>query len=623
MELKTIENDHINPYVKAGEDHVPCAGDVYAYKSPCCNGWDVIRLDRQNEHGSWECTDVFTGKPDRSRDSYTLKQYYRWIQNNFGDIGDIAKKIVEGRTDEVAGLLDDGTGAVSESVELVAMQSPKHIVALLDAAERLQNKAEEARLVAQCMVEKRKAELQDTIRTINDQVGKLRERVEDLMRVITVLNLYTGTTVDIHQIAEGDPAPAKEPLSLRQRILFMDEELCVHLEREADYKDVDLFFEWIKEPANRDIIAPEPRCVVCLKPKRFDRQYRSGDPLWDRMQNEWNHHTFVVIRNGDNLWWFESEDLEVYEWAFPHEDFEEKFLKELNDGHFRESKTKRHTDTKYRVIKYMMFLQGLIDQKQDLIGPTSTKTNLMKMQGVSLIRDDENTIGTGRKPWREFRKEKNALIRRGTRILYIAAPLYYDTWGKRMRPQSEGGRFIRFYTNDFSQPQYPDTGLYHADEVEVVSHYENGKPVMKKNEELVFRYLPGDTVFDRTEFDYRERKNRVSWQYSNDWVLNYDAVTVEELESYLWDRTLRTDFVTMIPVLMEMRRRKLKEAADEEAFKALLSEDIRKETGAAPSPASMDEAVSWWKSKVIYTRALRSDDRKAWSMIKSRLMKQP
>ena len=619
MELKTIENDHVNPYVKARVDHVPIAGDVYAYRSPSYNGWEVIRLVRQNERGAWECVDVFTGKKEKECDNNSLKEYYRWIQNDYEDISDIASKIVEGRAVEVAGLLGGGTDAAPQSEDLMATESPEHIAAMLEMAENLQNKAEEAKLVAQCMVEKRKWELENTLRAINNHVGLLNKRVSDLLKVITVLNLYTGATVDIHRLAEGDPAPAEEPLSLRQRILFMDEELCVHLEREADYKDIELFFEWLKEPSNRDIIAPEPRCVVCLKPKRFNKQYRSGDPLWDKLQNEWNHLTFVVIRNGDNLWWFESDDLEVFEWAFPHEDFEEKFLKDQEDGHFREAKAMKHTDTRYRVLKYMMFLQGLIDQRQDLIGPTATRINLMKLQGVRLIRDDENAIGTGRKPWKEFRKEKNALIRRGTRILYVAGECWSDSY--RNRPTPCSGRFLKYYSNDWSMPEFPGTGLYSSDEITIIDHYENRMPIKMKHPKPIFRYLPGDKVWDRSEYEERERKNRVAWEYQTDYVLNYDAVSLEELQGYLEDRTMRTDFASMIPVLVKMKLHKLQEARDEAAFKELISEEIRKETGKTPSSASMDEAVSWWKSKVIFTRALRSDDRKAWNMIRVKVIK--
>ena len=167
-------------------------------------------------------------------------------------------------------------------------------------------------------------------------------------------------------------------------------------------------------------------------------------------------------------------------------------------------------------------------------------------------------------------------------------------------------------------PEFPSTGLYSSDEITIIDHYENRMPVKMKHPKPVFRYLPGDKVWDRSEYEERERKNRVAWQYQMDYVLNYDAVTLEELQGYLEDRTLRTDFASMIPVLVKMKLFKLQEARDETAFKELLSEDIRKETGKAPSSASIDEAVSWWKSKVIYTRALRSDDR-----IKTRLIKKP
>ena len=110
----------------------------------------------------------------------------------------------------------------------------------------------------------------------------------------------------------------------------------------------------------------------------------------------------------------------------------------------------------------------------------------------------------------------------------------------------------------------------------------------------------------------------MSWVYSDRHVLNYDAVTLGELQEYLEDRTLRKDFASLIPTLVRAKLLKLKEKRDEDAFKELLSAEILKESGSVPSAQALDEAVSWWKSKVIFTRPLRSDDRKAWKMIKNR-----
>ena len=615
---------HINPYENATKTHVPAAGDVYATKSPSFNGREIVRLVKRCGEHSWETVNSFTGEPYRNLSDDSLKQYYRWIQNEFSEISSLATSIVSGKASEAALLITGAQEAPqADSESLMATESPEHIEALLESSERIKNKMEEAQLVAKCMIEERKAQLDSMLHDMNGYLAKVNEKVANLVKIITVLNLYTGATVDIHNIAEGDPAPKDEPLSMRQRILFMDEELCIHIDHEADYKDVNLFFEWLKDPVNRDIVVPEKRCVVCLKPKRFPMNYRSGDAYYDAQRNIWNRHTYVVIRNGDNLWWFESEDLEVYEWAFPHDDFEESFAKRLQEethSALKDNILNQRKNVTYRVTKYMMFLQGLIDQRQDLIGPTTKRLNLVKLQGIRLIRDDENLIGTGRKPWDKFRDEKNAIIRRGTRILYVAGPCWSDSYKRRPTPCS--GQFVRYYSNEWSMPSFPGTGLYSADEIEVVHHYDHGQPVMEKHPRLVFKYLPGDEVFDRTEYEYRQRKKRVSWEFDPRYVLNYDAVSIEELQGYLEDRTLRTEFASMIPILVEMRRHKVDEQKDEEAFKTLLSDTILRQSGKAVPEKTIEEAVAWWKGKVIFTRALRSDDRKAWKMIMKRIKSQ-
>ena len=605
-------------YDRIQREHVPVAGDVYIPRNPCFNSREAFSLVRKKENGAW-IVNPLEGFPQYRSETIsedTLRKYYRLVVNKVDDVVRLAGMVLDGKTSEAASLITgEEKEVMADSEELMATETPEHISAMLDKAERMQVMMRDVREMADLMVEVRKAELEKMLDGMTDYLGKVNKQVRDLVKVITVLNLYTGKTVDIHRIAEGEGAPVNTPLNIRQRILFMDEEICVHLDHEADYQDVDAFFEWLKEPANRDIVVPEERCVVCLKPKRFDMDYRSGDPVYDARRNRWNKHTYVVIRNGENLFWFESDDLEVCDWVFPHEDFEEKFREDVSGRKsFIEG---RYENARYRVVKFMMFLQGLIDQRPDIIGPSEGRINVAKLNGVTLVRDDENLIGTGRKNWREFRKEKNDLIRRGTRIVYIGGGYYYT--GRASGKQYNGGDFLKYYTHEYSRPEAPGTGLYSADSAAVVHHYENGKPVMAVYPKLVFRYLPGDTLWDRTEGEH-ERRNRVSWVYDPDYVLNYDAVTLEELQGYLEDRTLRAEFASMIPVLLKMKFYKMAERKDEEAFKALMEEDILRETGKRPSPEAVDDAVGWWKGKVIFTRPLRSDDRKAWRMIRSRLI---
>ena len=614
-----------NPYEDAVRDHVPQKGDVYVQRSPSCNGFHVIRLVESHGEkgpGRWNFEDLVGECLSKTIDEDTLKRYYRPLLNGYDEIVSLARLTVDGKAAEVAARIGAGADRKQEasSEELMATESPEHISALLDSSQMIRNKLDEIRLMSDILVEAKKAELEARLREMDRYLAVMNDKVTALTRVISVLNVYTGRTVDLHVITEGGGAAPEEPLTLRQRIIFMDEELCVHLDHEADYSDVPAFFEWLKEPANRDVVIPEARSVVTLKPKRFNMDYRSGDALYDGLRNRWNKHTYILLRNGDNLWWAESDDLEVVDWAFPHEEFEEAFKESLRtDPHFVDGRKKEHEAVKYRVTKYMTFIQGLLDQRPDIIGTTAVKPNLLKLSGIRLVRDDERLVGTGRKPWREFLDEKNALIRRGSRIVYIPG----RKWDRQCWPYkcADSGGFLKYYSSSYAWPGMPGAGIYNADTAETVEGHENGKPVMKPLDRLVFRYLPGDEVFDRTESEYRERRRRVTWVFDTKWVINYDAVTLEELTGYLEDRTVRSEFASMLPLLKKVLLYKRQELEAERLFKRILIEDIRKKTGTAPSMEAVDEAVTWWKGKVVFSRPLSSDDAKAWRMIRARVIR--
>lgn len=70
----------------------------------------------------------------------------------------------------------------------------------------------------------------------------------------------------------------------------------------------------------------------------------------------------------------------------------------------------------------------------------------------------------------------------------------------------------------------------------------------------------------------------------------------------------------MIPLLLKARKFKEEEKRDEDAFVELMWKDF----GYLDIKVAIREAISWWKNKVIYTRPLRSDDAKAWRMIKQK-----
>lgn len=617
---------HVDPYKKAVKDHEPTAGDYYASPSPHFNTREIIRLKEKTlvdgKYPRWTFETILGPNDNETISEESLKNYYRPLLGDFEKTLAYAQQVAGGESEKVASELLAGQESTpsADTEALMASGSRHQVASLLDESERMRNSLEEIRLTANIIIENKKAELEKRLDQMGEFLAEMNKKVENLVKIITVLNLYTGKNVDIQQVSDGESADPGEPLSLRQRILYMDEELCAELDHEADYTDIPTFIESLRNPAFLSVIAPEPRCVVAVKPKHREMGYRSGDHYYDAARDAWNRHTYLVFRNGEKVYVLDSEDLELWDHAFPHSDFEEKFQQQMANPRqsFKDSLQKDHESERYRTTKYMVFLQGIVDSS-DILGPFKTAPNIMKNQGIDLIRDDENLIGTGRKPWREFRDEKNKLIRRGTRILYDGGRILRDGLNK----WNSGGEFPKYYAYAASMPEAPGSGIYHADSYECVVRHEHGKPVTEAADYLVFRYMPGDTIWKRGVWGFDEvgRKNKVAWRYSESHVLNYDAVTVDELQGYLSDRTMREDFRDMMPLLKKALLEKRREERDEADFKALLASEEKKRTGRDCPAEVIDEAVAWWKQKVIFTRPLSSDDAKAFRMIKKQLLR--
>lgn len=619
---------HVNPYEKAVKEHVPAAGDTWIQKSPSFNGFDVLRLKEKTREGHWVAELVVTRPGDegteRTVSEQSLRDYFRPLLADYDETLTLARMVVDGRADEVAlhifGVPEAAQDAGTE--ELMASASASQVLAVLDEAERQQNRLEEVKNLADILIEQKRYEMERKLDEANEFLSAIKKKVSNLVKIITVLNLYTGKTVDLEQLADGESAAPEETLHLRQRILYMDEELCAHLDYEADYSDIPLFKKWVCEKDNRDIIVPEQRCIVALKPKRHDASYCSGNAWYNAQRNAWNKHTYLLIRNGEKLFFTDSEDLELFDWAFPHSDFEEEFRKKMADPsiHFKDSLQKENEQVRYRTTKYMVYLQGIIDSKDEVLGPMDVHPNLMKTEGVVLVRDDENLVGTGRKPWKEFVEEKNRSIRVGTRVIFVPGGTFRD--GPRSRKFRYDGEFVKWYEYESSEPETPCAGIYSIEPYYEITGYENHKPVRSDTPTLVFRYLPEGEVWYRNEYGYidvHKRSRRVAWKPAMSHVINYDAITLGELRAYMQDRTLRNDFSGMMPLLKKALLQKEEENRDESAFKNLVESEYCRKHGREVPMKEIDEAVAWWKEKVIYTRPLRSDDAKAFRMIMKRL----
>ncbi len=161
-------------------------------------------------------------------------------------------------------------------------------------------------------------------------------------------------------------------------------------------------------------------------------------------------------------------------------------------------------------------------------------------------------------------------------------------------------------------------------EYKIRDHKDNSVYETKVYSYTVIKYNPGGEV--RNNWDYyddgHERKNQLSYKIfeTDSNVLNFDAITMDDINYYLFERRHRVEYLHMMPVLYNIKVLKEQEAAKELEFVKGLVEDMKRKHQKLSDPRKeIWEAIEWYKLKNKSKRALTERDDLAWRMIKKRL----
>jgi len=278
----------------------------------------------------------------------------------------------------------------------------------------------------------------------------------------------------------------------------------------------------------------------------------------------------------------------------------------------KEDSAKRIQSANERYHRIIFFIQGLTDNTE-VLHPIPQGVNLFNPDSyagwVRLVYDDEAALTDGRMSYRDWVKEINASVKRGSRIAYCPDNRWnYSGKGELWRYANK--HFIRDYYNDYAVPDLPTSGIYTLD---TVSKY--------GVEHLAFKYKPGDTIFSSDY--YGKRRNRLAFIVGeSDIYLNYDRISLDDIEYYLHSRIERKHYLDILPVLLEVRKNLRAEQQQENAFRLmLLGELLQQGISEEMANRHITEAIDWWKYKNIWKRPICNDDAKALRMIKSRVLK--
>ncbi|MFA5152881.1 MAG: hypothetical protein WC554_10000, partial [Clostridia bacterium] len=334
-----------------------------------------------------------------------------------------------------------------------------------------------------------------------------------------------------------------------------------------------------------DLIAPLPKCIVILKVRRKDKRYTSVK--WENAYlNDPNRYTYILIRNGDKVYRIYA-DLIISPRLFPSKKEEEEWKQEEEYSYSKQNMDDYHN--------HFLIIQGILD-RSDLLWPLPHKIDIFNEETwkgmLQLIRDDEMLLPDGKVPYKVWKRQLNEYNKVGSRIVYSGVE--WDDKKGRMR----GGKPY----------EGPPIGVYNLKR-------EEGK------NSFVFWYNPEDTVYDWNNYgNYsHERKKAVAFVVEKDdyCIINYDYMKIEDIDFYINCRQERANYLELIPLLKQLKKEKLKELEEENSFKELLKSQLN----LTVEDSLIDEAIEWWKMKVIEKRPLIREDKKAMRMISSRVKK--
>lgn len=560
---------------------------------------------------------------------------------------------------------------------LVQTHSKENLLAIKDDLNRKREIVEIRSRMLKRILDSKRNELKKT-------VDEFRNKIEKIQKVIYTIELYLGIKEQVVLLQEGQRAPAEEPISFRQQVLFMDEEVGDPEDDGIDFKRIDEFDAWLLKNKNYIKVIPEKKGVVILRVRRKDKEY-SDNPFINSMLNENNKETYILIRNGDRIcriW----ADIIIHPRLFPQRnEFQE--LMEIASGRIKETKEgrsifesdkKKADDEVFRYRQQMIMMQGMID-RTELFHPLPSdfeiklsKEETFEKGYVRFIYDDEIALPDGRLSFDQWRSELNSTIHEGSRIIisgkwgdrFVSSKEYFDRvigWeNKRERsftlpsegvyqvekhvrqellivekkikkseydPKKEGKEYEARTTYDFEKGK---NKLIVRDEyVTVTMLNDNGraKQEVQDVESLIIKYNPGGGVYKR--YDYHERKNRISFIIEPDdpFILNYDEASLDDVDFYLNSRVNRAEYLWMMPCLYSVKQMRLAEIEFEKDFVKmtvgqLLSKATKKGLSEEKIEAIVWDNVKWWKLKNKWKRGIDKDDTKALRMIKKRIEKQ-
>ena len=442
---------------------------------------------------------------------------------------------------------------------------------------------------------------------LESRIAPLRTELEQLKEVAWTVDLYLGRDETVELLADGAPAPADTPLTIRQNVLAADEESLVLLDADGiDANNIDSFFDWIvADPAHRNRILPDERCVVAIVPTRRSRNY--GNAVANAAMDAANSQTYWLLRNGERLYLM-TTDFQAVDRILPLESEFVKFFHHrpfgapagpMVPGSAAWIAAEKAADSRRRhFMRAMLILQGIVDRTVVFHPLPEGGLNLMSLESqnsgkVLIINESDRVLTDGRETYFQWRKRLNAKLRPGLRVVLACPQEEFE-----VHPRNASHPPLKTPLNITGR--HPDGGFRIS--------YDRTDEVWEKYEEPVPNE-PG-YVYKRERLRPAKGKASIRVQAGDDHVLPFDLAETADMEYYLNSRAARTDYIHMAPVLRAaLAARRAEEEAEAPFREALVSTVMAAHSlDEAQARKIVAKACTVFKTGSAWGRALHTDE---------------
>ncbi len=486
---------------------------------------------------------------------------------------------------------------------------------------------------------------------MNAQLAIIRAELKQRMEQVWLIELFLGSKEEVLRIRAGAPASSDTRISVRQRVLCMDEEMAVFqwFEKpesigEVDCQSIEDFDDWlVSDPRHLDAICPWQKGLVGLRVRRQAKERSSnsaGEAFFNGMLADQDKMTYLLIRNGENLYrlWI---DLNVWPRLFPSE---ADTTTSDRDGLFGRHEDLEKQERVKQQVAGLIALSGLLQRSdlfQPLPHPAMNPLNPVHVdEYFTLVRDDEERLLLG---------DGNALAHLSWHDVYRSVPSQrghgafadrelvragYQSW---LRAQLDVGVRVMLLRRSSGDGKLEErTGLKSVNawpstsEVYTITARAPAKGTTVSDErpdapwpwytgEFEFMYLPDDEVLKGGwgGREYVPRTRRVPYRCYNDEILPVDYLSYRVLEHLIRDRGQRADYGSFFTTAFRWWRLAKAEADRTRPFIDLVLSRAGVALDDEQERARCERLVRWWKLKTKENRTIATDDAKALRMIEA------